>query len=160
MKRKVWTQEIYTWDGQEEKAQPETLIISTEVNGQDPKFSLANNRLRNLSDQQLLYRQMQRFWVEQSIKDAKSELGMEQYQVRTWKAWHHHMALTCMALLYMIKIRISYRDEIPLLSCNDIRFILAQALPRKATAEQIALDIVFERHKRRQDDIDRNTRRT
>ena len=160
MKRKVWTQEIYTWDGQEEKAQPETLIISTEVNGQDPKFSLANNRLRNLSDQQLLYRQMQRFWVEQSIKDAKSELGMDQYQVRTWKAWHHHIALTCMALLYMIKIRISYREEIPLLSCNDIRFILAQALPRKATSEQIALDIVFERHKRRQDDIERNSRRT
>jgi SRSO17 transposase len=160
MKRKVWTWDIYTWDGQEQKARPETLIISTELNGSDPKFSLANNHLRALSDQQLLYRQMQRFWVEQSIKDAKSELGMDQYQIRTWKAWQHHMALTCMALLYMLKMKISYREDIPLLSCNDIRFILAQALPRKATSEQIAFDIVFQRHKRRQADIERNSRIT
>lgn len=160
LKRKVWTRQIYTWDGQEKQARAETLIISCEPDGTNRKYSLANHQLAQLPEKELLYRQMQRFWVEQSIKDAKSELGMHQYQVRTWRAWHHHMALTCLALWFMLKIKRNYREELPLLSCNDIRFLLIQALPKKATSEQIAWLIIQERHKRRQADIDRFNNRS
>jgi len=155
LKRKVWTQEVYTWDGQEDHARKETLIVSVQPDGSNLKFALANNHLAQLPPQELLYRQMQRFWVEQSIKEAKSELGMHQYQVRSWRAWHHHMALTCLALLFMHKIKQTYTEELPLLSCADIRTILAVALPQKMTHEQIAWEIIRARHKKRQADIDR-----
>ncbi len=39
----------------------------------------------------LAYLQSQRFWVEQSIKECKQQLGMSEYQVR--RAWHHHLAM-------------------------------------------------------------------
>jgi SRSO17 transposase len=155
MKRKVWTTEVYTWDGEEANARKVTLIISAQPNGANLKYSVANNDLGKCNQRELLYRQMQRFWVEQSIKEAKSELGMHQYQVRGWKAWHHHMALTIMALSFMLKTRKVYREEIPLLTCNDIRYILVQMLPRKATSDEIAWAIIQQRHKRRQADIDR-----
>src|SRR5215510_7662161 len=32
--------------------------------------------------------------IEASFKRGKSEAGMDEYQVRTWEGWHHHMALT------------------------------------------------------------------
>ena len=155
LKRKVWTREVYTWDGKQEQARQETLIVSVQPDGANIKYSLANNQIAQLSDKELLFRQMQRFWVEQSIKEAKSELGMHHYQVRNWVAWHHHMTLTCMALLFMHKIRMSKSEEQPLLSCNDIRTILVAALPQKMTNEQIAWEIIRARHKKRQEDIDR-----
>jgi hypothetical protein len=34
-----------------------------------------------------------RFWVERTFEDAKGSVGMANYQVRGWLAWHHHMAM-------------------------------------------------------------------
>ncbi len=32
--------------------------------------------------------------IEASFKRGKGEAGMDEYQVRTWQGWHHHMALS------------------------------------------------------------------
>ena len=32
--------------------------------------------------------------IEASFKRGKGEVGMDEYQVRTWQGWHHHMALS------------------------------------------------------------------
>jgi SRSO17 transposase len=37
--------------------------------------------------------------IEASFKRGKSEAGMDEYQVRTWEGWHHHMALTLIAAI-------------------------------------------------------------
>jgi pimeloyl-ACP methyl ester carboxylesterase len=31
-----------------------------------------------------------RWLVEQAIKEAKDELGLDHYEVRGWRGWHHH----------------------------------------------------------------------
>jgi SRSO17 transposase len=36
------------------------------------------------------------------FKRDKSEVGMDEYQVRTWEGWHHHMALSLMAGCFLI----------------------------------------------------------
>ena len=41
--------------------------------------------------------------IEASFKRGKSEAGMDEYQVRTWEGWHHHMALTLMAVWFLIR---------------------------------------------------------
>ncbi len=35
--------------------------------------------------------------VEECLRRAKGESGLAQYQVRTWRGWHHHQTLTLMA---------------------------------------------------------------
>ena len=40
--------------------------------------------------------------IESSFKRGKSEVGMDEYQVRTWQGWHHHMALSLMAVWFLI----------------------------------------------------------
>ena len=32
--------------------------------------------------------------IEASFKRDKGEVGMDEYQVRIWQGWHHHMALS------------------------------------------------------------------
>jgi hypothetical protein len=36
--------------------------------------------------------------IEARFKRGKGEVGMDEYQVRTWQGWHHHMALSLMAV--------------------------------------------------------------
>ena len=73
----------------------------------------------------------QRFWIERSFQDGKSTVGMDEYQVCGWLAWHHHIAMCMMALLFILKPRVIHSDEEPLLSANDIRYMLEFLLPRK-----------------------------
>jgi len=40
--------------------------------------------------------------IEASFKRGKGEVGMDEYQVRTWQGWHHHIALSLMAVWFLI----------------------------------------------------------
>jgi SRSO17 transposase len=39
--------------------------------------------------------------VEESLKQAKSEAGLADYQVRTWEGWHHHQCLSLLASWFL-----------------------------------------------------------
>jgi SRSO17 transposase len=155
--RRVSVVDVYTWNGEDATARQERLIVSTNLDGTEMKYSLTNDRFDQYSWEELLYQQMQRFWVEQSLKDAKSEVGMAEYQVRTWRAWHHHLTLTMLALLFMLQQKEEHQEETPLLSCADIRFILAQTLPQRVVSKDDVLEVITQRHQRRQYDLDRYT---
>ena len=102
--------------------------------------------------------QRQRYWVERTFEDAKSECGMADYQVRKWSAWHHHMALVMMAMLFMLSERINHKDTYPLLSCADIEALLAHFLPRRDVTEEEVIFQLEQRHLQRQKAIDSHTR--
>ena len=40
--------------------------------------------------------------IEASFKRGKSRVGMDEYQVRTWEGWHHHIALSLVAVWFLI----------------------------------------------------------
>lgn len=161
-KRKVAILEVYVWSAKRittNKAEKLRLIISCNLDGSEVKYSLTNDvslaNRDNLSDHGALYRQMQRYWVERGIQDCKDSLGMTDYQVRGWRAWHHHMTLTIMALHYMLEQKVLHENEIPLLSCPDIKFLLSQTLPKKATTTEEVWNLILKRHEQRQNDLNR-----
>ena len=39
--------------------------------------------------------------IEECIKQAKSEAGLADYQVRTWEGWHHHQCLSLLATWFL-----------------------------------------------------------
>jgi SRSO17 transposase len=39
--------------------------------------------------------------IEESLKRAKGEAGLADYQVRTWEGWHHHQALSLVATWFL-----------------------------------------------------------
>src|SRR5262245_38464410 len=41
--------------------------------------------------------------IEASFQRGKGEAGMDEYQVRTWEGWHHHLALTLIAVWFLIE---------------------------------------------------------
>jgi len=160
--RKVVVLEVYVWSAKRvtsPKAEKLRLIISCNKDGSEVKYSLTNDislhHRQKLSDWGALYRQMQRYWVERGIQDCKDSLGMTDYQVRGWRAWHHHMTMTIMALHYILEQKVFHEEEIPLLSVPDIKFFMAQTLPKKATSEQEVWSLIQKRHEQRQNDLNR-----
>ena len=95
-----------------------------------------------------LYHQMQRYFIERAFQNVEEQLGLHQYQVRSWKAWHHHIALTLMALNFVLEIQNDNKSEMPLLSVPDIKLVFAKKLLNKLNSDEgisLALSI---RHKK------------
>jgi SRSO17 transposase len=53
-----------------------------------------------------LVRQSGMRWpVEAAILECKSEVGMDQYEVRGWRGWHHHLTMTLLAHHFLVRQR-------------------------------------------------------
>lgn len=143
---------------QHPKARRITVLISQMPDGSDTKYTITNAD-SDAPTEQLLYQQRQRFWVEQAFKDGKSEVGMHQYQVRSWHGWHRHMALCSMALLFMAELKCTSQETLPLLSAHDARDILATeflGICIGAKPPDQLERIIVNRHVRRFADISRS----
>ena len=52
-----------------------------------------------------------RWQIEESLAEAKGEVGLDQYEVRTWNAWHRHVTLCLLAHAYLVVTRRAARRE-------------------------------------------------
>lgn len=154
---RLWVRAVWTWDGTSPTARARLLVVREEADGTF-KYSMSNAPA-DTPWERLAYMQAQRFWIERCFQDAKSELGMAQYEVRGWIGWHHHMTLVCLALLFLLQERCNARVHTPLLSARDIVELLALYLPRRPRDEAEVLRQMQQRHAARQRDIDNRHRR-
>lgn len=143
--RRVWL-----WDKRSPTTQCWHLIVRREVNSPGTvKYSLSNAPGAT-SATKLAQMQAQRFWIERAFQDAKSHIGMAQYQARKWQSWHRHMALVMMAMQFMLQSRIEHVDAHPFLSCYDIQILLATTLPdRRHDDEEEVMRQMQIRHQKR-----------
>jgi len=149
---------VYVWDGESKKVKGWSLIATKSL-GKNPDMKISlTNAPKQTTLKRLGWMQHQRYWVERTFEDAKSECGMADYQVRKWNAWHHHMALVMMAMLFILSEKIQHKDTHPLLSCADIEALLAHFLPRRDVTEEEVIFQMEQRHKQRQKAIESHAR--
>jgi len=66
--------------------------------------------------------------IEASFQRGKSEAGMDAYQVRTWQGWHHHMALSLIAVWFLIGETHRGQQWTPALTLPQVRYGLSRLL--------------------------------
>ena len=66
--------------------------------------------------------------IEASFQRGKGEVGMDEYQVRTWHGWHHHMALSLMAVWFLIGETHRGQQVTPALTLPQVRYGLSRLL--------------------------------
>lgn len=69
------------------------------------KYFLSNAPAR-ISKTDLVHQAGFRWPIETALEEGKSELGMDHYETRTWRGWHHHMTLTFLAHHFLVRIRL------------------------------------------------------
>jgi SRSO17 transposase len=46
-----------------------------------------------------------RWWIEHSYRELKDELGLDHFEGRSWRGWHHHVVLVLLAYAFLQDIR-------------------------------------------------------
>jgi SRSO17 transposase len=52
-----------------------------------------------------------RWPIEQCFQDGKSQVGMDRYEHRSWPAWHRHMLYVCLALHFLLRLRLRFKKN-------------------------------------------------
>ena len=103
-------------------------------------------------------RKSQRYFIERSNQDAKSEFGWDEFQAIKYKAWEHHLALTIMANWFITETRLDWAqkyerdpgllekyetDVLPALSVANVRELLRATMPLPQLSPQQAAELVI-----------------
>jgi SRSO17 transposase len=151
--REAVLKKVWIWKKGTLEIEEAELLISRKTDQTEVKFSLCNAPQGELSVETALFRQMQRYWIERGFQEIKEQLGLHQYQVRGWKAWQHHIALTMMALHFILETQIENAEKLPLMSCGDVKLMLGNILKNKLDEPETLMETIYQRHRVRQKDI-------
>jgi len=110
--------QVYIWNKDENQIERRLLVVRKlkTKSGEDIKYSFTNADLVQYTPKALAYMQAQRFFIENSFKEAKYILGMDQFQTRKWLAWYHQVAMNIMTMGFMLKEKLFNFRDLPLLS--------------------------------------------
>ena len=147
--RQVWTLTA------EMVVRAEWLLIRRDLSGR-LTYSLLNGAA-DLAPRILIERSCMRYFVERTLQDAKSEIGWDEFQAQTYRAWEHHLALTALALWFVAQTKLDWRlqyardplllqqfemEHLPALSTANVRELLKAALPLPQLTPAQATDLV------------------
>jgi SRSO17 transposase len=84
-----------------------------------------------------------RWPVELTFEQGKGEVGMEDYEVRSWQGWHHHMVLVMLAHHFLVWVRQQLQEKAPALTLCQVRLLITSVIPKPIVDAARALVLVL-----------------
>src|SRR5258708_261979 len=53
-----------------------------------------------------------RWTVEQCFEEGKGEVGLDEYEVRSWQGWYRHVTLSMLALVFLTVLQANEKDDV------------------------------------------------
>jgi SRSO17 transposase len=106
------------------------LVIRRKVD--DPtvlKFYLSNAPA-DIALAELVRLSGMRWPIETTFEEGKGEVGLDQYETRSWAGWHHHVLLVCLAHHFLVRLRVQFKEHAPALTLYQVRLLLLSVLPK------------------------------
>jgi SRSO17 transposase len=95
--------EVWTWFSEEGLPGPRERLLVRRSLGQEPELKYHRS---NAPAEVLLLKLAQvratRWTIEEDIKAGKGQCGLDEYETRGWRGWHHHTALSMLALAFLV----------------------------------------------------------
>jgi SRSO17 transposase len=81
------------------------LLVEWPEGDAHPAKYFFSNLPENTSLKRLVGTAKSRWWIEQSYRELKDELGLDHFEGRSWRGWNHHVVLVLMAYAFLQNIR-------------------------------------------------------
>jgi SRSO17 transposase len=114
--------EVYIYNPLTDKRQLIQLLIRQDKDGAI-KYSFCYCPGATLKE--LAYRQCKRYFIEKAFRDAKKELGLNEYQTRSEESWNKHTAMVMLGQLFLNQQKLHhYLEEHIWLTTQDLILML------------------------------------
>jgi len=117
------------------------LVIRRDIESNNYHFYLSNAPIET-KPKEFAKLSGQRWPIETCFEEGKQELGMGDYQVRTWTGWHHHMTLVILAHIFLMRVQRRLEDKTPQITLPQAILLLKATLPQPDYSVERTIDIV------------------
>ena len=95
--------EVWVWFSEEGLPGPEERLLVRRSIAQEPELKYhRSNAPAEVPLEKLAAVRGARWTVEEDIQSGKGECGLDEYETRGWVGWHHHTALSLLALAFLV----------------------------------------------------------
>jgi len=89
---------------------PEVWVVFRRSLGDPPELKVfISNAPANIPRRELVRVSAMRWPIESCFEEAKGSLGMDEYQTRSWRGWHHHMTLVMLAHHFLVRLQLRHK---------------------------------------------------
>jgi SRSO17 transposase len=95
--------EVWAWFSEEGLPGPRERLLVRRPLGQEPELKYhRSNAPAEVPLLKLAQVRATRWTIEEDIKSGKGQCGLDEYETRGWSGWHHHTALSMLALAFLV----------------------------------------------------------
>jgi SRSO17 transposase len=95
--------EVWVWFSEEGRPGPkERLLVRRSISQEAELKYHRSNAAAEVALEKLAAVRGTRWTIEEDIQSAKGECGLDEYETRGWVGWHHHTALSMVALAFLV----------------------------------------------------------
>lgn len=81
------------------------LLVEWPADAEYPAKYFFSNLSEKTSLKRLVGTAKSRWWIEHSYRELKDELGLDHFEGRSWRGWHHHVVLVLLAYAFLQDVR-------------------------------------------------------
>jgi SRSO17 transposase len=86
------------------------LVLRRNLDGAEPKYSLSNAPA-DIPLATLARVGATRWTVETEFQTSKGQVGLDEYEVRSWPGWHHHVTLCLLANAFLLALQQEWTER-------------------------------------------------
>ena len=104
--------EVWVWFSEEGLPGPRERLLVRRSLGQEPELKYhRSNAPVDVPLLKLAQVRGTRWTIEEDIQSGKGECGLDEYETRGWKGWHHHTTLSLLALAFLVLQRVRVGEK-------------------------------------------------
>lgn len=104
--------EVWVWFSEEGLPGPRERLLVRRSLGQEPELKYhRSNAPAEVPLLKLAQVRATRWTIEEDIQSGKGECGLDEYETRGWKGWHHHTTLSLLALAFLVLQRVRLGEK-------------------------------------------------
>ena len=85
-------------------------VCRRNLDGSEPRYYLSN-ATEDTPLETLAYVGGSRWRIETEFETEKGDVGMDEYETRTWAGWHHHVALCLVAGAFLLSLQQAWGEK-------------------------------------------------
>ena len=158
----VWT--VNTSGTVEEREARQELLVLRKEPDNKVSYAFTDATLEQFTKEEIAVQRAERYFVERTIQDCKSELGWDELQALKYPAYMHTLAICAIALMFLAKVKLNQRlcyeppqivrqetglERLPDLSLANVKELIRSVMPlhrlTKKQAREKIIQTLFDR---------------
>ena len=85
-------------------------VYRRNLDGSEPRYYLSNAS-EDTPLETLAYVGGSRWRIETELETEKSDVGLDEYETRTWAGWHHHIAMCLLGGAFLLNLQQAWGEK-------------------------------------------------